>query len=131
MSACGKGLTIYHIHQIWIYLPLNIIDWLIDWGLMPFSIIFQSYHSDHFTYSCVSWHPHTSWWKRWLVSQWLLLNNRKNVGQAGVRTHNPWIDSLRCYGQSHRGLATLNIKYGNAVQSDTYLHGTNVCACDG
>ena len=33
---------------------------LIDWGLMPFSTIIQSYHGGQFAYSCVSWLSHTS-----------------------------------------------------------------------
>ena len=30
---------------------------------------------------------------KWRLSQWLLSNSGKNVGQAGIQTHNPWIDS--------------------------------------
>ena len=33
---------------------------LIDWGLTPFSKRIQTYHSDQFTYSYVSWFPNTS-----------------------------------------------------------------------
>ena len=33
---------------------------LIDWGFTPFSTICQSYHGGQFTYTCVSWLPHTS-----------------------------------------------------------------------
>ena len=39
---------------------VRLIDWLIDWGLTPFSTIFQSYHDCHFTYSYVSWLSYTS-----------------------------------------------------------------------
>ena len=103
------------------------IDWLIDWGLTPFSIIVQSYHGDQFTYSCVSWFSHTSTphnifskqlaafpqrllnsplvKDEWRMSQWLLSNVGKNVGRAGIRTHNPWIDSPRRYRLSYRGSA--------------------------
>ena len=35
-------------------------DSLIDWGLTPFIIFFQSYHGDQFTYSCVSRLSYTS-----------------------------------------------------------------------
>ena len=42
------------------YRKNNLNCWLIDLGLTPFSTIFQSYHGDKFTYSCVSWFSHTS-----------------------------------------------------------------------
>ena len=58
----GKTSTqIFHlIVNAMTYKTSKGIDWLIDWGLTPFSIIFQSYHGGQFTYSCVSWLSHTS-----------------------------------------------------------------------
>ena len=99
---------------------------LIDWGLMPFPTFVQSYHDSQFTYSCVSWLSHTSYrhnnlskqlaafphrllallWKTndACLSQWLLSNDGNDVGRAGIRTDNPWINSPRRYRLRYRGL---------------------------
>ena len=89
------------------------IDWLIDWGLTPFLTISQLYHGGQFTYSCVSWFSHTSTphnnlpkqlaafphrlsplvEDEWRLSHWFLSIVGKKVGRAGIRTHNPRIDS--------------------------------------
>ena len=105
------------------------VEWLIDKGLMPLPTIFQSYHGNQFTYSCVSWlsntsTPHTILSKQLAAfpqrllnsplvkyelrrSQWLLSNVGKNVGRAGILTHNPWIDSPRRYQLSYRPRETV------------------------
>ena len=99
---------------IWSSLFNWLIDWLIDWGLTPFLTISQLYHGGQFTYSCISWFSHTSTPHNnlpkqlaafshrlsplaegeWRMSHWLLSILGKKVGRAGIRTHNPWIDSL-------------------------------------
>ena len=43
----------------------------------------------------------------WRMSHWLLSIVGKKVGRAGIRTHNPWIDSPRRYRLSYRGSARL------------------------
>ena len=40
-----------------------------------------------------------------LSTHLLLSNVRKNVDQAGVQTHDPWIDNPHSYHQSYRGSA--------------------------
>ena len=88
-------------------------NWLIEWlGFNAVFNIFQSYHGDQFTYSCVSWFSHTSTphnilskqlaafphrllasplvKDKWRMSQWLWSNVGQNVGRAGIQTHNPW-----------------------------------------
>ena len=106
-------------------------DWLIDWGLTPFLSISQSYHGGQFTYSCVSWFsytriPHNNLPKQlaafphrlsplvedeWRMSHWLSSNVGMKVGQAGIRTHNPWIDSPRGYRLSYRDSTEFNDKF--------------------
>ena len=98
---------------------------VIDWGLTPFLTFSHLYHGGHFTYSCISWFSHTSTphnklpkqlavfphrlsplvEDEWRMSHWLLSIIGKNVVRAGIRTHNPWIDSPRHYRLSYRGSA--------------------------
>ena len=98
---------------------------LIEWGLTPFLTISQLYHGGQFTYSCISWFSHTSTphnnlpkqlaafpqrliplvEDEWRMSHWLLSIVGKKVGRAGIRTHNPWIDSPRRYRLRYRGSA--------------------------
>ena len=67
-----------------------ILDWFIYWGLTPFLTFFKSYYGGQSSYSCVSW-LHTSvpqTTDEWRLSQCLWWHVGKNVGRAGVRTHN-------------------------------------------
>ena len=100
----------------------GLIDWL---GFYAVLTISQLYHGGQFTYSCISWFPHTSTpynnlpkqlaafphrlsplvEDEWRMSHWLLFIVGKKVGRAGIRTHNPWIDSPRRYWLSYRGSA--------------------------
>ena len=47
------------------------------------------------------------WWKT-NDAFCILANVRKSVGQAGIQTHNPWIDSPRHYRLSYRDSACVN-----------------------
>ena len=105
---------------------VKLFDWLIDLGLT----ISQSYHSGQLTYSCISWFSNTSTPRNnlpkqlaafphrlspfvkdeWRMSQWLLSNVGKKVEGAGIRTHNPWIDSPRRYRLSYRDSTWLSCK---------------------
>ena len=125
--------------------------WLVFNAVFNF---FSSYHCDQFTYSCVSWFSHTSTPhnilskqlaafphrllnsplvnNEWRRSQWLLSNVWKNVGRAGIQTHNPWIDSPRCYRLSYRGsdLFCLNHKFLLRAECTNSRHipiFTNIC----
>ena len=99
---------------------MNIPVWLIDWGFTAFSTICQSYHSGQFTYSYVSWLSYTSTsynipskqlavFPHRLIAHWWKTNDafhndfcQRISCRAGVRTHNPWIDSPRRYRLSYR-----------------------------
>ena len=120
-----KELTVFQLQHICFRR-----HWLIDWGLTPFSTISQLYHGRQFTYSCISWFSHTSTphnnlpkqlaafphrlsslvEDEWRMSHWLLSIVGKKVGRAGIRTHNPWIDSPRRYRLSYRGSAQTTLK---------------------
>ena len=61
----------------------------------------------------------------WRKSQWLCLNVGKNVGRAGIRTRNTWIESPRRYRLSYQGSV---VKY---IWDNGYkLNGDTTITCD-
>ena len=115
-------MALFMSHHVQGASPLLVYAWpddiLIDWALTSFLAISQLYHGGQFTYSCVSWFSYTSnphnnlhkqlaAWLLWhiVLDHWWKTNDAcridflsivgKKLGRAGIRTHNPWIDSPR------------------------------------
>ena len=115
------------------------LGWLVDWGLTPFSTLLQSYHGGQFTYSCVSWLSHTStqhsilykqlaafphrllahWWKTNVTVTFVKHRKELMLADAGIRTHNPCIDSLCRYRLSYWRSAHNALNYSIITVSST------------
>ena len=97
--VCGKGLIWKNNFSVISRLPVHL--------LMALSL----QHSTQHTFQATGWFSTLTGSAlvkyEWHMSQWILSNIRKNVGQAGIQTHNPWIDSWRCY----QGLTTKKWSY--------------------
>ena len=134
---CTRILDSVHFETHWWSLvePFQIKRfWLIDW-LMEVLHRFQQFVS-HITASNSPTHVFTGFstpvihttnfpsnWlllhtdclpigeDEWPSSHWLLSNVRKNVGRAGIRTYNPWIDSPPSCRLSYRTVNTERKQY--------------------
>ena len=74
------------------------VQTMIVWCLMPFSTVFQLYHSGQCTYPCfpgilLTRTPHNIPREEWILSQWPSSIPRKNIGRAGDQ--NQWPPVLK------------------------------------
>ena len=120
----------------WLWQILTSSQGLIDRGLMPFSVILWRSVQIHMC----TWLSHSSTQHNSLSKQLaafphrvcpLLKDERRleNVDRAGVRIHNPWIDSLRHYRLRYRGSAPDKGIWTLLPKKNTKdsLKGTNMC----
>ena len=120
------ALALYLLNHVRKAPPFFVLAWpnnvmvvarqgFMDRGLMPFSTILLRSVQIHMC----TWFSHTSTQHNSLSKQLAAFPHRvcpllkdewrlKNVNRAGVRNHNPWIDSRRHYRLRYRGSAPDN-----------------------